>query len=116
MTTDVTRTGNVRAIACSQLTVRLLVLPGVMLLNVFMAGPECVRWELTALGPHGNGPFRLVINHSTGAIIEYFDDVTRALLRESELEALLIAARSGAFESDVSWSSVAEETAFTTAH
>jgi hypothetical protein len=78
-----------------------------MLLSVFMAGPDRVRWELRALGPHGNGPFRLVINHSNGAIIEYFTDVTRALLRESELEALLLAARSTTFtESDVSWKAI----------
>jgi hypothetical protein len=86
-----------------------------MLLNVFMAGPDRVRWELTALGPHGDGPFRLVINHTNGAIIEYFNDVTRALLRESELEALLLAARStAAAESDVRWR-VIQATA-TTAH
>ena len=78
-----------------------------MMLNVFMAGPDRVRWELVALGPHGNGPFRLVIHHSSGLIVEYFDDVTRALLRESELEALLIAAR-GTGPSDFSWGEVAQ--------
>ena len=78
-----------------------------MLLNVFMAGPDRVRWELTALGPHGDGPFRLVINHTNGAIIEYFNDVTRALLRESELEALLLASRSAAAaQSDERWMAV----------
>ena len=64
---------------------------------------------MVALGPHGNGPFRLVIHHSSGMIVEYFDDVTRALLRESELEALLIAARSTA-PADFSWSPVFETT------
>jgi len=74
-----------------------------MLLNAFMAGPECVRWELTALGPQGNGPFRLVIRHARGAITEYFEDVTHALLRQSELEALLVAARGMAAPTDFSW-------------
>lgn len=76
-----------------------------MLLNVFMAGPDRVRWELVALGPHGNGPFRLVIHHSSGLIVEYFDEVKEALAREGELEALLIAARSVA-PSDLAWRSI----------
>ena len=58
-----------------------------------MAGPDLVRWDLTALGPHGTGPFRLVIQHATGSITEHFDAVTDALCRQGELEALLIAAR-----------------------
>ena len=75
------------------------------MLNAFMAGPEFVRWELHALGPQGNGPFRLVIHHSQGIIVEYFDNVTEALLRESELEALLVAAR-GLVHTDLSWTGV----------
>jgi hypothetical protein len=59
--------------------------------NCFMAGPELVRWELTALG-HA-GPYRLSMQHSTGTIVEYFGDVSKALVREEQLEALLIAAR-----------------------
>ena len=39
------------------------------------------------------GPFRLVVQHETGSITEHFDTVASALLRQGELEALLIAAR-----------------------
>ena len=56
-----------------------------------MAGPDLVGWELTAVGP--NGPYRLAIHHAQGSIVEYFDDVTAALLRQGELEELLVAAR-----------------------
>jgi hypothetical protein len=62
--------------------------------NCFMAGAELVRWELIALGQ--DGPYRLSIHHAGGAIVEYFETVTAALLREKELEELLIAARAGA--------------------
>lgn len=75
------------------------------MLTFFMAGPDMVRWELVALGPHGNGPYRLIIHHAHGSIVEYFPDVAQALLREGELEALLVSARS-LVESDVTWSSV----------
>ena len=61
--------------------------------NCFMAGSELVRWELTALG--NDGPYRLSIHHGKGSIVEYFENVTDALLREEQLEALLIAARTG---------------------
>ena len=62
--------------------------------NCFTAGHELVRWELTALGD--DGPYRLSVHHATGSIVEYFEDVTKALLRERQLEELLIAARTGA--------------------
>jgi hypothetical protein len=62
--------------------------------NCFMAGSELVRWELIALGH--DGPYRLAIHHTGGSIVEYFETVTAALLREKELEELLIAARAGA--------------------
>ena len=62
--------------------------------NCFMAGSELVRWELIALGQ--DGPYRLSIHHGSGSIVEYFESVTAALLREKELEELLIAARAGA--------------------
>ena len=55
-----------------------------------MAGPDLVGWELTAVGH--NGPYRLAIHHAQGSIVEYFDDVTAALLRQGELEELLVAA------------------------
>jgi hypothetical protein len=35
------------------------------------------------------------VHHAAGRIVEYFHDVTAALARQGELEALLIAARSG---------------------
>ena len=59
--------------------------------NCFMAGPDLVRWELTALG--SEGPYRLSMHHGQGSIVEYFGNVTEALQREGQLEALLIAAR-----------------------
>ena len=59
--------------------------------NVFMAGTELVRWDLTSCGE--NGPYRLVIRHSHGSIVEYFQTPSAALQREAELEDLLIAAR-----------------------
>jgi hypothetical protein len=62
--------------------------------NCFMAGSELVRWELIALGQ--DGPYQLSIHHGSGSIVEYFESVTAALLREKELEELLIAARAGA--------------------
>lgn len=61
--------------------------------NVFMAGPDLVRWELTSCGDEG--PYRLVLRHAQGSIVEYFQTPTAALVRETELEELLIAARGG---------------------
>ena len=63
------------------------------MLNFFMAGPDLVSWDLTALGPQGSGPFRLVIHHAAGSITEHFDTVTGALIRQGQLETLLVAAR-----------------------
>jgi hypothetical protein len=60
-------------------------------INFFMAGPEMVRWELTAVD--SNGPYRLTVHHAQGVIVEYFDSSAAALMREQELEDLLIAAR-----------------------
>jgi hypothetical protein len=60
-------------------------------LNFFMAGSELVRWELTAM--ESNGPYRLTVHHSRGVIVEYFKATAAALVREQELEDLLIAAR-----------------------
>lgn len=59
--------------------------------NCFMAGAEMVRWELTAMA--SDGPFRLSVHHSQGTIVEYFKQSTAALMREQEIEGLLIAAR-----------------------
>jgi hypothetical protein len=61
--------------------------------NVFMAGPDLVRWELTSCGD--DGPYRLVVHHAHGSIVEYFQTPIAALVREAELEKLLVAARSG---------------------
>jgi hypothetical protein len=62
-----------------------------VVLNFFMAGPEMVRWDLTAV--ESNGPFRLTVHHAHGVIVEYFETSAAALMREQELEDLLIAAR-----------------------
>jgi hypothetical protein len=59
--------------------------------SFFMAGPDFVHWQLTAV--EQAGPFRLTIHHPQGVIVEYFNDSTAALLREQELEGLLVAAR-----------------------
>jgi len=64
-------------------------------LNFFMAGPEMVRWELTV---ESNGPFRLTVRHAQGVIVEYFNSSSAALLRQQELEGLLIAARGPAYQ------------------
>jgi CheY-like chemotaxis protein len=63
------------------------------MLNFFMAGPDLVTWDLTAHGPQGSGPFRLVVHHAAGSITEHFDTVTGALIRQGQLETLLVAAR-----------------------
>jgi hypothetical protein len=62
-------------------------------MNFFMAGGELVRWELTAVGV--DGPYRLTVRHTHGAIVEYFRTTSAALQREIELEDLLMAARGG---------------------
>jgi hypothetical protein len=60
-------------------------------LSFFMAGAEMVRWELTAV--ESEGPYRLTVRHSQGVIVEYFTTSAAALLRQQEIEDLLIAAR-----------------------
>ena len=62
------------------------------MLSFFMAGPDMVRWDLTV---ESNGPFRLTVRHAQGVIVEYFNTAAAALLRQQELEDLLIAARGG---------------------
>jgi CheY-like chemotaxis protein len=61
--------------------------------NFFTAGPDLVSWDIAALGAQGTGPFRLLVQHRAGSITEHFDTVAGALLRQVELETLLIAAR-----------------------
>ena len=64
----------------------------VTMLNVFSAGQALVRWEVTAVS--AEGPYRLGVYHSGGAIVEYFPSVSAALQRERELEALFMGGRS----------------------
>ena len=40
--------------------------------------------------PQGSGPFRLAIHHAAGSITEHFDSVTGALVRQGQLETLLV--------------------------
>lgn len=63
--------------------------------NFFMAGSELVRWSLEVLETDGLYPLRLTVRHARGAIVEYFKSTETALLREQELEKLLMAARGG---------------------
>ena len=65
--------------------------PRIFVINFFMAGPEMVRWELSAV--ENDGPFRLTVHHANGVIVEYFETPAAALMREQELEDLLMAAR-----------------------
>lgn len=63
--------------------------------NFFMAGSELVQWSLEVLETDGLYPLRLTVRHAHGAIVEYFKSTETALLREQELEKLLMAARGG---------------------
>ena len=63
----------------------------VAMVNVFSAGQELVRWEVTAISDEG--PYRLSVTHAGGAIVEYFQSVAAALKRERELEVLLTGSR-----------------------
>lgn len=62
-----------------------------IMVNVFSAGQELVRWEVTAVG--AEGPYRLGVYHAGGAIVEYFRSVPLALQRERELEDLFTGGR-----------------------
>jgi hypothetical protein len=60
--------------------------------NFFVAGQELVRWDLEVVsGPAG--ALRLSVHHGQGSIVEYFETIDAALVRERELESLLRAAR-----------------------
>ncbi len=61
------------------------------MVNIFAAGPETVRWEVTAVS--ADGPYRLGVYHAQGAIVEYFRSVPQALQRERELEDLFTSGR-----------------------
>ena len=67
------------------------------MLSFFAAGPDLVWWDLTTV-PGAPGQYRLTIHHAQGAIVEYFSNVASALVRQGELEALLVAARSSGQE------------------
>jgi hypothetical protein len=62
-----------------------------LMLNVFSAGRELVRWEVTAVS--AEGPYRLGVYHPGGAIVEYFQSVSEALQRQRELESLFVGGR-----------------------
>ena len=59
--------------------------------NVFSAGQDLVRWEVTSVSDEG--PYRLGVYHAGGAIIEYFPTVPAALERQRELESLFTGGR-----------------------
>ena len=61
--------------------------------NFFVAGDELVQWSLEVFEAGGPYPLRLTVRHARGAIVEYFKSTETALLREQELEKLLMAAR-----------------------
>jgi hypothetical protein len=62
-------------------------------LSFFMAGREMVRWELLAI--ESPSAYKLTLHHAHGVIVEYFKTSAAALVRQHELEDLLIAARGG---------------------
>lgn len=51
--------------------------------------PALLRWEVTALGTGGKGPYALVVHHARGTIVEYFTTTPHALTRAAELDELL---------------------------
>jgi hypothetical protein len=71
-------------------------------MNMFVAGAELVRWELTAVTREG--PYRLTMHHAHGSIVEYFRDLDAAMAREAELEALLkVAGTHGQLAPSTTW-------------
>ena len=44
-------------------------------MNMFVAGAELVRWELTAVTREG--PYRLTMHHAHGSIVEYLPGYRR---------------------------------------
>jgi len=61
------------------------------MVNVFSAGRDLVRVEVTALSDEG--PYRLSLHYAGGAIVEYFQNVPAALQRQRELEMMFTGAR-----------------------
>jgi hypothetical protein len=71
-------------------------------MNFFMAGRDLVRWWLEVVDSTGGARHvRLTMQHAVGSIVEYFPTTETALLREQELEKLLIAARGHAPVADM---------------
>jgi hypothetical protein len=59
--------------------------------SYFFAGSELVCAEIRAMS--SVGPYRLAVQHAHGEIVEYFRSTAAALVRQAELERLLVAAR-----------------------
>jgi len=57
------------------------------MVSFFNIGPDVVRVELTAVTP--SGPYRLVVEHPTNTLIEYFDSALAALWRQAQIEGTL---------------------------
>jgi len=64
------------------------------MLHFFKAGPDQVRWDLTAIESESGQSYRLAVYHSQGVIVEYFTTAAMAIMRVQELEDLLVRARS----------------------
>ena len=62
------------------------------MLHFFKAGPDQVRWDLTAM--ESGQSYRLAVYHSQGVIVEYFTTAAMTIVRVQELEDLLVRARS----------------------
>jgi hypothetical protein len=69
------------------------------MLHFFQAGPDQVRWELTAIDNgqsyrlavyHAQG---MAVYHAQGMIVEYFTTAAMAIMRVQELEDVLVRAR-----------------------
>ena len=96
--------------SCSGAQLRAFVggtqLDNTCVVNMFVAGADLVRWEVTALTP--DGPYRLTMYHPRGSIVEYFKDAATAMSRETELQALLtIVGTHGQSEPNATWIAMA---------
>jgi len=61
------------------------------MVHFFTVGPHQIRCELHAMTP--TGPYRLAVHHPGGPLIEYFDNAIAALVRQGEIEEVLLAER-----------------------
>ena len=62
------------------------------MLTLFMADPDAVRVTISDVGRQVRA-VPVADEHAEGELVEYFPDVTKALLREGEIEDLVITAR-----------------------